>query len=149
MYEDILTDENKGELWRTTSTTFPQPVNEEIDISSLLIRPVCTLLIFLSSLRKRVCMFLCQRTYTQVWPRSSIFLPSSNSTVLVESDSIPLSLFVIADLDSPGELELAKEALGLIVRGSMISVVFQPCLCLSLTYVGAWLKNPYFVHPQS
>ena len=44
---------------------------------------------------------------------------------LVESDSIPLSLFVIADLDSAGGLELIKEALGLLVRDFIISVI-QP-----------------------
>ena len=58
-----------------------------------------------------------------------------------------MSLFVIADLDSPGGLELIQEALGLLVRGFMISVVIQPCLYLLLTYVVAWFKNPSFVYP--
>jgi hypothetical protein len=60
-----------------------------------------------------------------------------------------MSLFVIADLDSPDGLELIKEALGSLVRGSLMSVVIQRCLCLLLTHVDAWLKNSHFVHPQS
>ena len=47
--------------------------------------------------------------------------------LLVESDSIPLSLFIIADLDSPGGLELIKEALTSLVRGFMVSAVIQHC----------------------
>ena len=34
-----------------------------------------------------------------------------------------MSLFVIADLDSPDGLELFKEALGSLVRGFLMSVV--------------------------
>ena len=59
-----------------------------------------------------------------------------------------MSLFVIGDLDSPGGLELIKQALGSLVCGFLISVVIQPCSCLLLAYVDAWLKNSHFVHPQ-
>src|SRR5271168_786489 len=54
---------------------------------------------------------------TYIYPGLSLVLPSfysfslNTSVLLVETDSIPLSLSVIADLDSPGGLELIKEAL--------------------------------------
>ena len=60
-----------------------------------------------------------------------------------------MSLFVIADLDSPDGLELIKEALGSLVCGFLMSVVTQPCLCLLLAHVDAWLKNSHIFHPQS
>jgi len=59
---------------------------------------------------------------TYIYPGLSLVLPSfysfslNTSVLLVESDSIPLSLSVIADLDSPGGLELIKEALASLVR---------------------------------
>ena len=59
-----------------------------------------------------------------------------------------MSLFVIADLDSPGGLELIKEALGTLVRGFLMSLIIQLDLCLLLAHVEAWLKNSHFVHPQ-
>ena len=61
--------------WRTISTTFRWPVNEEIDIFFLLMGPIRTLLIFLSSLRQRGCVFLRQHTFIQVWPCSIFLLP--------------------------------------------------------------------------
>ena len=60
-----------------------------------------------------------------------------------------MSLFVVADLDSSDGLELIKVALGSLVSGFLMSVVIQPCLCLLLAHVEAWLKNSYIIHPQS
>lgn len=137
--------------WRTISTTFRRPVNEEIGIFFLLMGPLWTLLIFLSSLRKSGCGFLRQHTFIQVRPCSPIFLlpPKFYCFFLVESDSIPMSLFVIADLDSSDGLELIREALDSLVRGFLKSVVIPLCLCLLLAHVDAWLKNSHFIHPQS
>ena len=59
-----------------------------------------------------------------------------------------MSLFVIADLDSPGGLELIKEALGTLVRSFLMSLIIQLDLCLLLAHVETWLKNSHFVHPQ-
>ena len=92
---------------------------------------------------------------TYIYPGSALFSHLSSSSLtslflLVESDSFPMSLFVIADLDSPGGLELIKEALGSLVRGFLM-----PCypafffLCLLLAHVDTWLKNSHFIHPQS
>ena len=60
-----------------------------------------------------------------------------------------MSLFVIADLDSPEGLELIKEALGSLVRGFLMSAVIQPCLCLILAHVDTWLEKSHLIHPQS
>jgi UDP-glucose:glycoprotein glucosyltransferase len=70
---------------------------------------------------------------------SFIFLlpPKTLLFLLVESDSIPMSLFVIADLDSLDGLELIKEALGSLVRGFLMSIIILPCLCLLLAHVDA------------
>ena len=59
-----------------------------------------------------------------------------------------MSLLVIADLDSPGGLELIKEALGALVRGFLMTLIIQLDLCSLMAHVEAWLKNSHFVRPQ-
>ncbi|KAF8812128.1 hypothetical protein BYT27DRAFT_7133469 [Phlegmacium glaucopus] len=106
VYGGSLSDENKGETMETYFYDLPTTSKRRnrytfpSDASSL---SIVNLPELFAKVRLRV---------------------SSSTYIYPESDSTPLSLFIIADLDSQGGLELIKEALTSLTPGSRTRISF-------------------------